>query len=166
MHGAMTMGVTFYGWLAGLLLLLMAQRGFVNLAVFDSRSIEGFSGALIIYFSAAIALASPSHLAKPGYSRSTLQAAQSIFGEELPGRDGDVAFIREHLKRGEEAVKLRTTSLRWAAGVLFGLAAFLAQRVGRPDQRQHARCGPVSTAWGGSHRFEPKRLRARRAVDL
>lgn len=128
MHGATTMGVTFYGWLAGLLLLFMLQRGVVNLAVVDVHTIEGVSGALMIFFTIAIALASPSRLAEPGYSSKNLQVALSSVGEQLPQRDGDFAFMREHLSRGEEALKSRVTSLRWTAGVLFGLAAYLAQK--------------------------------------
>lgn len=128
MHGVTTMGVTFYGWLAGLVLLFLLQRGVVNLEVIEVRTIEGISGALMIYFTIAIALAPPSHVAKPGYSSKNLHAALSAVGEELPERDGDMAFMREHLNRGEEALKRRITSLRWSAGVLFGLAAYLAQK--------------------------------------
>lgn len=67
-------------------------------------------------------------MAQPGYSSENLHAALSAVGAELPERDGDMAFMREHLNCGEEAVKWRGISLRWAAGVLFGLAAYLAQK--------------------------------------
>lgn len=128
MHGVMTMGVTFYGWLAVLLSLFLLQRSAINLEVFDVRTIEQVSGALMIYFTIAIALTSPSHVAKPGYSSANLLAALSAVGEQLPELDEDTAFIRQHLYRGEEALKWRVTSLRWAAGVLFGLAAYIAQK--------------------------------------
>ena len=105
------MGMTSYGWRAGLILLFMLQRGVVNLAVFQVRTIEGVSGALMTYFTNAIALASPSYVAQPGYSSENLHAALSAVGAELLERDGDMAFMREHLNCGEEAVKWRGISL-------------------------------------------------------
>jgi hypothetical protein len=128
MHGVTTMGATFYGWFVVLLLLFLLQRGVVNLEVFDIRTIEAVSGALMVYFTIAVSLASPSHVSKPGYSSNTLESALLTLGEELPNREGDLAFLREHLNRGEESLKRRITSLRWAAGALFGLAAYLAQK--------------------------------------
>jgi hypothetical protein len=128
MHGGVIFGVTFYAWLAVLIGLLLSQHWVSQLQLIDVKTIEGVSYALIAYFTAAIALASPSHLAKPGYSNVDLNLALVMARDRMPTRPSDLAFVRRHLDRGEEHLRRRITSLRWAAGVLFGLAAFLAQR--------------------------------------
>jgi hypothetical protein len=129
MHGMVVMGATFWGWLAVLLGLLLSQHWVAQLQLIDVKAIEGYSYALIMYFTVAIALASPSHLAKPGYSGKDLSLALSVAeNHHLPTSRSRLDFIRHHLDRGEENLRRRITSLRWAAGVLFGLAAYLAQK--------------------------------------
>jgi hypothetical protein len=127
-HGVVIMGATFYAWLAVLIGLLLSQHWVAQLQLLDIKTIEGFSYALIIYFTVAIALASPSHLAKPGYSGMDLSLAMSVAEDRLPESPSDLTFVRHHLERGEENLRRRITSMRWAAGALFGLAAFLAQK--------------------------------------